>query len=346
MIITTHAFARAGLAGNPSDAYFGKTLAFIIRDFRTTVQLWESPNFQIVPSHGDLTQFDTVESFLGDLKLHGYYGGMRLIKAAIKRFHDYCNQQGHDLGKGSFTIQFRTTIPQLVGLAGSSAIVVATLRALMRYYDIHIPKHLLPSLALSVESEELGLNAGPQDRVIQVHEGFVLMDFDRRLMADRGYGQYDELRPPVAPPLYIAYDPDRAQISDVQNRNLRTLFDGGDRAVVGAMQQFRDLADRAHAALMAGDWHELHRVTDENFDLRRTIVSIPPENLRMVEVARSTGASAKFAGSGGAITGLFHSARQYQELVDAMASIRCVVFRPLILDNTPSPAGAQGAMTD
>jgi glucuronokinase len=333
MIITTHAFARAGLAGNPSDAYGGKTLSFIIRDFRTTVQLWESPNFQIVPSHGDLTQFDTVDSFLADLKLHGYYGGMRLIKAAIKRFHDYCHQQGHELGKGSFTIQFHTTIPQLVGLAGSSAIVVATLRALMRYYDVHIPRHLLPSLALSVEADELGLNAGPQDRVMQVYEGIALMNFDKRLMSERGYGQYDELRPPAMPPLYVAYDPDRAQLSDVQNRNLRALFNSGDKAVVGAMEQFGVLADRAAAALMAGDWHELHRITDDNFDLRRSIVSIPPENLRMVEVARSTGASAKFAGSGGAITGLFHSARQYQELVDAMASIRCNVFRPLIFDD-------------
>jgi glucuronokinase len=91
---------------------------------------------------------------------------------------------------------------------------------------------------------------------------------------------------------------------------------------------------------MSGDWMELHRITDENFDLRRTIVTIPPENLRMVEVARSTGASAKFAGSGGAIIGLFHSARQYQELVDAMASIRCNVFRPLIFDPAAATAGA------
>ena len=40
------------------------------------------------------------------------------------------------------------------------------------------------------------------------------------------------------------------------------------------------------------------------YDLRRTIMPIAPENHRMVEAARSTGASAKFAGSGGAICGL------------------------------------------
>ena len=33
MIIAAHAYARAGLVGNPSDGYFGKTISFIIRNF-------------------------------------------------------------------------------------------------------------------------------------------------------------------------------------------------------------------------------------------------------------------------------------------------------------------------
>jgi glucuronokinase len=83
---------------------------------------------------------------------------------------------------------------------------------------------------------------------------------------------------------------------------------------------------------MAGDWDALGRVMDENFDLRRQIMPVAPENLRMVEVARSTGASAKFAGSGGAIVGLFKDGRQYQQLVDALAALRCHVVRPIIFE--------------
>src|SRR5665213_1067036 len=71
MIITSYAYARAGLVGNPSDGYFGKTIAFVIRNFCATVQLWESPHFEIVPTHGDLAQFDSVDSFLRDQRLHG-----------------------------------------------------------------------------------------------------------------------------------------------------------------------------------------------------------------------------------------------------------------------------------
>lgn len=332
MIITTHAHARAGLVGNPSDGYFGKTLSFIIRNFRTTVTLWESPHFEVIPSHGDLARFDTVNEFLHDQRLHGYYGGLRLIKAAVKRFHDYCGQTGIDLHNRNFTLSFQSDIPRLVGLAGSSAIVTATMRALMEFYSVSIPKELLPTLILSVEREELNISAGLQDRVIQTYEGIVYMDFDREFVEQTKHGKYEALTPAKLPPLYVAYDPARAEISDVPHRNLRQLFENGDRTVLAAMQQYRELTDQGRSALLAGDWEALGRVINANFDLRRTIMPIATENLRMVELARSTGASAKFCGSGGAIVGLYRDGRHYQQLSDALAQIRCTVIRPLIFE--------------
>jgi glucuronokinase len=330
MIFTASAYARAGLVGNPSDGYFGKTISFVIRNFRTVVRLWESPHFEIVPDRGDLTKFDTVDAFLRDIRLHGYYGGTRLIKAAVKRFHEYCRQNNRELHQRNFTVEFETNIPRLVGLSGSSAIVVATLRALMKFYDVEIPKPYLPTLTLSVETDELNIAAGMQDRVVQTYDGIVFMDFDRKLMESRGYGEYEELHPPKMPPLYLAYDPDRSEISDVPHRNLRALFNGGDKTVVNAIQKYRDLTDRGREALMTGDWDSLDQIMNANFDLRKTIMNMAPENLRMVEAARSVGASAKFAGSGGAIVGLYHGARQYQELVDCLGALRCSVVRPMI----------------
>ncbi len=272
------------------------------------------------------------------MKLHGYYGGLRLIKAIIKRFSDYCRQNDIRLGDGNFTIEFHTDIPRLVGLAGSSAIITATLRALMQHYRVAIHKHIMPNIILAAEKEELNIQAGMQDRVIQTYEGIVYMDFDRALMESRGYGIYEELHPEKLPPLYVAYDPDRAEVSDIPHRNLRDiphrnlrdLFNRGDETVVNAMKTYRDLTDRARDALMSADWGALGKVMDENFDLRQKIMPIAPENLRMVEVARSTGASAKFAGSGGAIIGLYKDGRQYQDLVDALGELRCQVLRPLI----------------
>ncbi len=332
MIITTHAYARAGLVGNPSDGYFGKTISTIIRNFKTTVQLWESPGFEIVPGSGDLGRFNSVDDFLRDVKLHGYYGGMRLIKATVRKFHDYCQKREIELRKGSFTICFDSDIPRLVGLSGSSAIVCATMRALMKFYGVDIPKEYLPTLILDCERGELGINAGLQDRVIQVYEGVVYMDFDKALVTSRGYGNYEQLQLKEMPPLYVAFDPARAEISDVPHRNLRALWEAGDPAVLAAMQTYRELTDRGRAAMLKADWPELGRIMNANYDLRRTIMNIAPENHRMVEVARAAGASAKFAGSGGAIVGLFQDGRHYQRLCDALAEIRCTVLRPIVYE--------------
>jgi len=333
MIITGKAHARAGLVGNPSDGYFGKTISFSIRNFTAQVSLWESPHFEIVPGHGDLARFDSVDQFLRDVRLHGYYGGMRLIKAAIKKFHEYCRKGAIPLDERSFTVSFESDIPRLVGLSGSSAIIVATLRALMRFYNVQIPLHLMPGLTLSVEKEELNIAAGLQDRVIQNYEGIVFMDFAKDLLESRGYGEYEPLRPAKMPPLYVAYDPSRAEISDIPHRNLRELWNCGDPTVHRTMGEYRELTDRGKKALIGGDWETLGKVIDQNFALRQRIMNIAPENQLMVDVAMSVGASAHFCGSGGAICGLYRDGAHYQKLVDALSEIRCTVLRPLIFED-------------
>lgn len=333
MIITSHAYARAGLIGNPSDGYYGKTISFVIRNFKATVRLWESPHFEIVPTQGDLARYPSVAEFVRDLKLHGYYGGIRLIKAAIKKFHEYFQKQGTDLPDRSFTVSVESDIPRLVGMSGSSAIITAMFRAMMTFYGVMVPKNYLPTLVLAAEREELAINAGLQDRVIQVFEGIVYMDFDRAHLEKHGYGMYEELKPPVMPPLYVAYDVERAEVSDIPHKNLRQLFEKGDPTVVAAMQRYRELTDGARAAMMKSDWDTLGALMNENFDLRRTFMPIAPENLRMVEAARSVGCSAKFTGSGGAICGLYKDGKQYQQLVDALAGLRCQVMRPIIFEN-------------
>jgi glucuronokinase len=330
MTITANAYARAGLVGNPSDGYFGKTISFVIRQFTATVKLTESDHFEIIPTHGDFARYGTVAEFLREQKLYGYYGGQRLMKAAVKKFFDYCRQNNHPLHERNFTLAFETNIPRLVGLSGSSGIVVATMRALMQFYDVQIPLNLLPGVVLSAERDELGITAGLQDRVIQSFEGMVYMDFDKQLLESRGYGEYVPLKPKAAPPLYVAFDADRAEVSDITHRNLKQLFEKGDPTVVGAMQKYRALTDRGRAAIESADWDELHKVTDENFELRKTIMQIAPENQRMIDTARAAGASAKFAGSGGATCGVYHGEAGYEKLVEAMKAINCTVLKPNI----------------
>ena len=67
--------SRAGLIGNPSDGYHGKTIAFLVKNFSATVTLWESPEIEIVPSQQDHCKFKNIEDLVEDTEKNGYYGG-------------------------------------------------------------------------------------------------------------------------------------------------------------------------------------------------------------------------------------------------------------------------------
>ena len=68
------------------------------------------------------------------------------MKAAIRRFVEHCDAQGLALDDRNFTLRYTSTIPRCVGLAGSSALITATLRGLMQFYGVDISKPLLATL--------------------------------------------------------------------------------------------------------------------------------------------------------------------------------------------------------
>ena len=61
MIIRTRAYARAGLIGNPSDGYFGKTISIICRNYAAEVCCYESPRLVIMPRGRDLLEFESID---------------------------------------------------------------------------------------------------------------------------------------------------------------------------------------------------------------------------------------------------------------------------------------------
>ncbi len=330
MIITTRAYPRAGLVGNPSDGYYGKTIAFAFSNFRCEVVLYETPELEILPNTRDHSRFKSLKALAEDVQRFGYYGGIRLLKATVKRFYDYCRAENRPLAQRQFTLRYHTDIPTRVGLAGSSAIITACLRALMLFYGVEIPKPRQANLVLSVEHDELGISAGLQDRVAQVYEGLVFMDFNRAFLERQGFGQYEPLDPALLPPLYIAYQDDLSEGSEVFHNDIRGRFERGDPEIIAAMRFWADLTDRVRACLLKGQREQIAPLLDANFDMRRKIYAISPGNLRMVDAARAAGASAKFSGSGGAIVGTYADEAMYARLAQALEAIQVKVFKPVI----------------
>jgi glucuronokinase len=330
VIIRTQAYPRAGLIGNPSDGYFGKTISFVFSNFRAEVVLYETPELEILPSQKDHSCFSNIADIVRDVRLHGYYGGIRLLKATIKTFYDYCQENQIVLHDKNFTIRYCSDIPHGVGLAGSSAIITACLRALMAFYGVTIPKYVQANLVLAAERNELHIPAGLQDRVIQVYEGLVYMDFAEEIMTRQGYGNYTPLDPALLPRLYIACRDDLSEPTEKFHHNIRHRFEQGERKVVNAMRFWARLTDKVRKCLCDGRPDEIGDLLDANFDRRRQIYQITDENIRMVEAARSVGASAKFTGSGGAIVGTYKNERMFVDLRRKLAKLNIKIIKPKI----------------
>jgi len=330
MLIRTRSYARAGLLGNPSDGYFGKTVSFAFANFAADLVMYETPELGFVPADEDDATFSSPDELLKDIQLFGYYGGIRLLKAVAKLFFFNCRERGIDLPKKNFTVRYTSDIPRLVGLSGSSAICTAMLKALQLFYGVEMPLEDAPTLCHKAERDELGIQCGLQDRVIQMYEGCVFMDFDKPLVESTGHGRYERLDPALLPRLYIAYDPNRAEISGKYHKKLRVLFEEKKPDILAAMSEFADIAQQGRDALVARRPEALPALINANFDLRDRIFNVAEANRRMVLTARSTGVSAKFAGSGGAIVGTYEDDAQFASLSAALAEIGCTTIKPTI----------------
>jgi glucuronokinase len=326
--VERHAFARAGLLGNPSDGYFGRTLSVVIRNFRATVTLEESAELRVEPDPVDADVFHSMQEFVDAVSRQGYYGGARLVKAAVKAFSDHCAKHGMALPARNFTARYQSSIPRQVGLAGSSAIVTAALRALMDFYEVDISLELQPTLILSAEVDELGITAGLQDRVAQVYQGLVYMDFSQHLMDDLGHGAYDSLDPTLLPPMFIAHQTSPTKVSGRVLNDLRSRWQQGDPEVLVTLGRIAALATQGRDALLEGDRATFASLMNENFDLRREIMRVGERDIAMVEAARDLGASAKLTGSGGAVVGVVESDQMRNQIADELGALGVRVIEP------------------
>lgn len=324
MIIRTEVHARAGLLGNPSDMYGGKVISFLIKNFSARVRLWESPNltFQLHPEH-DRTEFEDLDDLVNSVRRHGYYGMQRLLFAACRRFSDYCHERGIRVRKANFTLEYETDIPRQSGLGGSSAMIIAALRALLRFYRVGartVSARDLAALALNVETQELGIAAGLQDRVVQSYGGLTYMD----LSGNRG--EYMRLNSRWLPRFGLAYLAEEqfgTRESGQVHSQVRHRWEQGDPEVRRPMRAIARCGEEGRSALRARDHRRLGRLMDRNFDLRRKLFgddALGEHNIALVEIARAHDLPAKLPGSSGAALILLDDSGIEGKLAEAYAA--------------------------
>lgn len=313
-------YARVALVGNPSDGFGGKTIATPIKNFSATVTLEQSQKIEFIPNDHDRLSLPNLKALNDDVKQHGYYGGIRLLKASAKKFYDYCQENNLKLegAKRNFKLNYDTNIPRQMGLGGSSAIIIASLHALMKFYSVKISKPLLANLALSVETEELDISAGLQDRVAQTYNQPVYMDFSKEAFAENNneYGRYKEIDKKLLPKMFLIYSDAPSESGKVHSK-VGFRFKRGEKKVVDGMKKLAQITDKAMEALEKKDYQKLSELFNRNFDLRRSIYTdkvIGQKNLKMIELPRKIDLPSKFSGSGGAIIGIWQKKSDFDKL--------------------------------
>jgi len=160
---------------------------------------------------------------------------------------------------------YRSNIPHGVGMAGSSAIITAGLRAMMDFYGVVIPKPVQAGLILSAENDELKIQPGFRTASPRSIRGSSTWTSTRRSWTSAATGTTRRWIPgcfhPCTSPTGTTCPKDRGL-----HNNIRDRFERGERAVVNAMRFWASLTDQLKDCLLKGHEDQIGPLINANFD--------------------------------------------------------------------------------
>jgi galactokinase/mevalonate kinase-like predicted kinase len=311
---------RAGIIGNPTDMYGGAVLSCSV-GMRARVVISPASDLVLeamgqqcrVAGRGDLNprgdQFDLARAVLDYLQLPPLA----------------CH------------IQYDSEIPLRSGMAGSTALLVALLKALSVWQGEETHLYRLAERARYVELNYLKVVCGYQDAYMCTFGGLNYLDFRGKQFYRREEAELFATVEPLAP--YVSALPFVLGFTGVQHASsavhkpLRERWLEGETSVIAGYRRMTEIARMGKKALILRDWPLLARLMSENHAIQRDLGGSGEANERLIEAALKAGAlGAKLAGAGdgGTIIALWpwaDSSRLEEALVEAGAS---AIYRPQV----------------
>jgi galactokinase/mevalonate kinase-like predicted kinase len=288
--VVASAPARANLVGNPSDLYGGAVLGCAV-PLRARVAI-EPADHLVLASAGEEVRVGSADA----LALRG--DRFDVARAALR---DELERAG---GLPAARIAYDSEIPFGSGLAGSTALLVALLRALAARRGEAPSLYALAERSRAVERRLLGVACGWVDHYLCGFGGLRYVDLRGKERDDpppgAPYATVEDLAPHVpALPFVLAFT-GVAHHSGSVHAPIRARWERGEPEVVAAYQRMAAIAREGKAALLAGDWPALGALLDENHALTRALGGSGEADERLIAAARAAGApGAKLAGAGG-----------------------------------------------
>ena len=297
--ITATAPGRCGIVGNPTDIYGGRVVSCS------------------VPARAECRLTLGEEQQLPD--------DLRLWNAAVARFPI----------EGPVKVEWSSNIPRSSGVAGSTALLAATmvcvLRAIGNEPDLASANGLatFAELVRDVERNEADIMCGYQDAYMVVHGGLQFLNFAGKHPVNPGPpGHLTAIDAPL-PFLLITTGVER--LSGSVHGPMSQRWIDGEPLVVESMLAITHLADVGLAAIQMRDWSALAEAMDENHRLIAALGGSGEPIDHLIARCKHHGAlSAKLAGAGlgGTVIALTEDAESLESALRTEGYTR--FMRPII----------------
>jgi len=277
---------RAGVLGNPTDQYGGSQISCSVR-LRARVTLAEAPQLVLATHDQECTIAEP-----RDLELRGDgFDLARAVLAEIGPLAPPCR------------IEWTSEVPLRGGLAGSTALAVALLRACLMWQQRALGPHALAELARHIESTRIGVVCGFGDQYMAVFGGLRYLDFRGKAHGEvfhpARYATVEALHG-LVPQLPFALGVTGVQHhSGSVHRPIRERWLAGDPEIISGYAHMAELAREGKVALLTDDLRRFGELMNQNHDLQRSFGGSGESNEKLIAAALAAGAlGAKLAGAG------------------------------------------------
>lgn len=317
-MIVASAPGRCGVLGNPTDGYGGAVIAASLQQ-RARVQLEPAGTTS-------LTVCGTTVAVSGrhDLELAGDF--CDVARSVVARLPEALERP--------FVLRADTEVPMRAGLAGSTAILIAILGAVLRWLHRSPSPYHVAELARDIEFEGLRVVCGFQDQYMAAFGGVNYLDFAAKDPHTRGPRVFATVEP-LAPhlddlPLLLANTGVQRHSGSVHG-GLRERWIQGEPAVVEGYRRIVAIAREGKVALLQREWRRVGELMNENHAIQRDLGGSGEANERLIAAALASGAwGAKLAGAGkgGTIIALHEDPAYLAGRLEAAGATRILPVRP------------------
>lgn len=196
------------------------------------------------------------------------------------------------------TLTTRGESPAGAGIAGSSALTIATCGALARFTGVTQRADDLLQVAMNVECQTIRVPTGVQDYRPALYGGIQAVELRvegiRRVGLDVDPHEFERR-------IVLAYT-GAPRNSGTNNWEITKRHIDGDRDIFDCFERIRDAAVRMREALLAGDWNEVGRQIGAEWTTRKRLapgVTTPEIESLIASAMRAGATAAKVCGAGG-----------------------------------------------